>query len=169
MLFRTLREIKFVVLPALAVILFACSGSDAVGPDLEVGEGKRPGYAGQGDVARYVNRGSRLAAEIEVLVDGDAACVGAALYDELVACGGCIDGCLDAFSGQHDVRGCVKPGRCQGQNRAQQDTDFCFHCFSSVFVWVVGTSVRPRLGRSSVPVEKVQLKKTCPLIARPAT
>ena len=36
MLFSIAREIKFVVLPALAVILFACSGSDAVGPDLEV-------------------------------------------------------------------------------------------------------------------------------------
>ena len=36
MLFSIAREIKVVVLPALAVILFACSGSDAVGPDLEV-------------------------------------------------------------------------------------------------------------------------------------
>ena len=36
MFFSIVREIKFVVLPVLAVILFACSGSDAVGPDLEV-------------------------------------------------------------------------------------------------------------------------------------
>ena len=36
MFFSIAREIKFVVLPVLAVILFACSGSDAVGPDLEL-------------------------------------------------------------------------------------------------------------------------------------
>ena len=38
MLFTLAREINFVVLPALAVILFACSGSDAAEPDLEVDE-----------------------------------------------------------------------------------------------------------------------------------
>ncbi len=37
MLFRTLREIKFVVLPALTVVLLACSGSDVVVSDLEAG------------------------------------------------------------------------------------------------------------------------------------
>jgi hypothetical protein len=36
MLFTIAREINFVVLAAIAVILFACSGSDAAGPDLEV-------------------------------------------------------------------------------------------------------------------------------------
>ena len=36
MIFTIAREINFVVLPALAVILLACSGSDVVGSDLEV-------------------------------------------------------------------------------------------------------------------------------------
>ena len=36
MFFTIAREINFVVLPALAVILLACSGSDVVGSDLEV-------------------------------------------------------------------------------------------------------------------------------------
>ena len=36
MFFTIAREISFVVLPALAVILLACSGSDVVGSDLEV-------------------------------------------------------------------------------------------------------------------------------------
>ena len=36
MIFTIAREINFVVLPALAVILLACSGSDVAGSDLEV-------------------------------------------------------------------------------------------------------------------------------------